>query len=298
VDGQTCYVRVRAFNGTQWSNWQADQFHLNSVPSAPSGLTPSDLMGVTSATPALTHVNASDNESDPLTYDYEVFEDSLLTILVAQADNQPQGSGSSSWTVSPSLTDETVYYWRTRAFDGYEDGAWSPAASFWVNSNNSAPAAFNLLTPADSLLVSDPLPTFTWSASSDADLYDTVSYSFILGVDTTTGLSDTVFTAVDSLAMGTEYLWKVLAVDKFGGVTQSTETFLLSTLTPGDANGDGVTNVGDAVFLINYVFRDGPPPDPFKAGDANSDCAVNVGDAVFLINYIFRDGPAPEPGCA
>ena len=63
----------------------------------------------------------------------------------------------------------------------------------------------------------------------------------------------------------------------------------------GDANGDDQINVGDAVLLINYVFKGGPAPDPIKAGDANCDGQVNVGDAVYLINYVFRGGP--EPSC-
>lgn len=61
----------------------------------------------------------------------------------------------------------------------------------------------------------------------------------------------------------------------------------------GDANGDGAINVGDAVYIISYVFRGGPAPSPPTAGDANCDGNVNVGDAVYLISYIFRGGPAP-----
>jgi hypothetical protein len=61
----------------------------------------------------------------------------------------------------------------------------------------------------------------------------------------------------------------------------------------GDANGDGNLNIGDAVFVINYVFRGGPAPAPVYAGDANCDGKVNVGDAVYMVNYIFRGGPAP-----
>lgn len=61
----------------------------------------------------------------------------------------------------------------------------------------------------------------------------------------------------------------------------------------GDANGDGQPNVGDAVFLINYVFKEGDAPDPLKAGDANCDGQTNVGDAVYLIAYVFKGGPAP-----
>jgi hypothetical protein len=61
----------------------------------------------------------------------------------------------------------------------------------------------------------------------------------------------------------------------------------------GDANGDDDINVADAVFLIGFVFNDGPPPEPSQAGDANCDGQANIADAVFLINYIFRSGPQP-----
>jgi len=63
--------------------------------------------------------------------------------------------------------------------------------------------------------------------------------------------------------------------------------------TPGDANGDGDANVGDAVYLINYVFKSGPEPLCMEEGDANGDTQVNVGDAVYLINFVFKNGPAP-----
>lgn len=65
----------------------------------------------------------------------------------------------------------------------------------------------------------------------------------------------------------------------------------------GDANGDGSANVGDAVFLINFVFKGGPSPNPEKIGDANCDGGVNVGDAVYLINFVFKGGPAPCETC-
>jgi hypothetical protein len=62
----------------------------------------------------------------------------------------------------------------------------------------------------------------------------------------------------------------------------------------GNPNGDNDVNVGDAVFMINYVFREGPPPDPWWLGDANCDGTLNVGDVVFLIAAAFRYGPQPE----
>ncbi|MCK5125497.1 MAG: putative Ig domain-containing protein [candidate division Zixibacteria bacterium] len=66
---------------------------------------------------------------------------------------------------------------------------------------------------------------------------------------------------------------------------------------PGDANIDGAVNIGDAVYIINYVFRGGPAPVFMNWADANADCAVNVADAVYLINFIFRGGLSPVLGC-
>ena len=68
--------------------------------------------------------------------------------------------------------------------------------------------------------------------------------------------------------------------------------------TCGDANDDDGVNVGDAVYVIAYVFSGGPPPPIMCQGDANGDDDVNVGDAVYLIAYVFKGGPAPvEPCC-
>ena len=65
----------------------------------------------------------------------------------------------------------------------------------------------------------------------------------------------------------------------------------------GDANGDAATNVGDAVQIINYVFKGGVAPEPLISGDPNCDLNCNVGDAVYLINYVFKGGTAPCEGC-
>jgi len=61
----------------------------------------------------------------------------------------------------------------------------------------------------------------------------------------------------------------------------------------GDANADMAVNVGDAVYMIAYVFKSGPPPVPVDGGDANCDGNPNVGDAVYLIAYVFKGGPPP-----
>ena len=61
----------------------------------------------------------------------------------------------------------------------------------------------------------------------------------------------------------------------------------------GDASGDDLIDVGDVVYLINYLFKSGPAPNPLVSGDANSDGMVDVGDVIYLINYLFKAGPEP-----
>ncbi len=64
-------------------------------------------------------------------------------------------------------------------------------------------------------------------------------------------------------------------------------------LTPGDANGDDITNVGDVVKIVAYLERGGSVPVPWECADADGNGSVQMADAVYLINYIFRHGPPP-----
>ncbi len=85
----------------------------------------------------------------------------------------------------------------------------------------------------------------------------------------------------------------IYLADYYGFMTFSFESDIIC----GDANGDGGVNVGDAVYVIQYVFSGGPPPDPECSGDANGDGSTNIGDGVYVISYIFKGGPAPVLDC-
>jgi hypothetical protein len=82
------------------------------------------------------------------------------------------------------------------------------------------------------------------------------------------------------------------------------EAYYCPPFVCGDANADEIVNVSDAVYIINYVFAGGDPPNPTDAGDTNCDAATNVSDAVWIINHIFTGGNPPcdmdgdgEPDC-
>ena len=63
----------------------------------------------------------------------------------------------------------------------------------------------------------------------------------------------------------------------------------------GDANGDDNINILDITFLINYLYKSGPAPDPMDAANVNNDAGVNLLDVTYLINYIYKSGS--EPSC-
>ncbi|MGB2990078.1 MAG: FG-GAP-like repeat-containing protein [Candidatus Zixiibacteriota bacterium] len=101
-------------------------------------------------------------------------------------------------------------------------------------------------------------------------------------------------TSVDSLIIrwpsGTVQKLTSLPVDTLLTITES-------ALIRGDANGDGVVNIGDVVFLVAYLYKNGPAPNPLWVGDANSDGIVNIGDVVYLVSYLYKGGPPPcSPG--
>jgi hypothetical protein len=70
--------------------------------------------------------------------------------------------------------------------------------------------------------------------------------------------------------------------------------YIILAVKYGDANGDNKVSVADVVYLINYLFKGGSPPNPFIKGDANGDGKVSTADVVYLINYLFKGGPPPH----
>jgi hypothetical protein len=61
----------------------------------------------------------------------------------------------------------------------------------------------------------------------------------------------------------------------------------------GDVNGDGEINMADVVYLVNYLFVEGPEPQPWQSGDVNCDGAVDISDVIYLVNYLFINGLPP-----
>jgi hypothetical protein len=80
-------------------------------------------------------------------------------------------------------------------------------------------------------------------------------------------------------------------------------TFELSecveTFVRGDANGDQVLDISDAISVLNVLFLGKGELLCRDAADANDDGQVDISDAITLLAYLFTGGelpPGTEPG--
>ncbi len=67
----------------------------------------------------------------------------------------------------------------------------------------------------------------------------------------------------------------------------------------GDTNGDRRLDIGDAIYLLGYLFAGSDPPacsEPYDCADANGDGKIDIGDAIYLLQYLFAGGPLPGGG--
>jgi hypothetical protein len=64
--------------------------------------------------------------------------------------------------------------------------------------------------------------------------------------------------------------------------------------TCGDANSNGLVNVLDITFIINYLYKHGASPNPIQIADVNSSGMINALDVTYLINYLYKHGPTPN----
>jgi hypothetical protein len=61
----------------------------------------------------------------------------------------------------------------------------------------------------------------------------------------------------------------------------------------GDVNLDGEVDLSDALYLLNYLYQEGPPPACKEGLLIDEDNIGTISDVIFLLNYLFLGGPEP-----
>ncbi len=227
MDDVHYYWRVRSVDNEDsasvWSNsWS---FWLNIENDSPemvlSGFTPTDSITVSSLTPTLSWNAANDidfsDTPNKLRYSVAVSSDTMFNEIIF---SDTTGFGKNS-VGTGTLLDESIYFWRVMSMD--DEGLvsdWSETQVFIINQKLDPPTVFELNSPVNGVDTLTVNPVFSWTSSSDSDLFDQVYYRFNLSQDSLfTNLlydevisNDTTLAIEETLSTG-DYFWKVLAID-------------------------------------------------------------------------------------
>ncbi|MBP7149090.1 MAG: immune inhibitor A [Acidobacteria bacterium] len=209
-------------------------------PGPPAAHSPAEGETVSEVRPTLVIDNAFDPQSDPLTYNFEVYADPGLTNLVAQVPSVAEGEPRTTWAIDTDLADNHGYWWRCRASDGAAQGPWMAPASFVVTTANSAPTVPEIVGPANGTQLWGPDSTLTWYPSSDANPGDSITYDLAIDDDGAFGSPEIDETGIappsgpmlapaetitvtlgdlagfENLQSGHMYYWRLRALDQRG----------------------------------------------------------------------------------
>jgi len=62
----------------------------------------------------------------------------------------------------------------------------------------------------------------------------------------------------------------------------------------GDANDDGQLDVGDPIFILNFLFANGKRPACLDSADIDDSGDLTIGDPIYLLQYLYSGGPEPK----
>ncbi len=159
-------------------------------------------------------------------------------------------------------------------------------------SQGSAPVISNL-GPADPYSFTDSTNTLSFSVTAASGL-DSLEVWLVRPGSDTLLLRRSFSPGMTSYNWSSPYTWtdndcgfnylSIYVRDKAGVVIYQPEAKILSIASE-------ISQLTNAVDLINYIYRGGPAPDPLLSGDTNCDGIVDIGDPIYIIDNIFRGGP-------
>ncbi|SYZ71843.1 hypothetical protein TRIP_C10042 [Candidatus Zixiibacteriota bacterium] len=99
-----------------------------------------------------------------------------------------------------------------------------------------------------------------------------------------------------STALGTDsvFYWRYRTWDgsSWSDFSHTFAAYVVGNIC-GDLDNTGSMTILDVAFLIRYLYKSGPPPNPPALADINGDGSVDILDCTYLINYIYKGGSAP-----
>ncbi len=256
---------------------------VNHAPTTPTPNTPIGGAVVATGAPALTWVNSTDAESEPISYDVELYGDDTDGPPLQSATVAETAGGTTAWTPA-TIAENTHGQWRVRARDGHPNGLspWSAFARFLVDVQNDAPGVPLLLKPAQSDVVpirrpglsvldvrdpEDDAVEMVFELAADADFTSMVWTSQPVPMNPMA--VTTMAAAGVDLAWGKDYFARVKAQDVRGAVSAWSEVHHFRVVanvpptTPTFTNACVATAYKDqaptAIVVGNVIDHEGEP---------------------------------------
>jgi len=194
--------------------------------------------------------------------------------------------------------DDTLHLaWLTADTVGFEDfyGAFLflDASVFTATSDTTADTSYHATEPFGAHVLTNPTQLYPFGGYNDDSLFKYMSTpGYSIESDSAQDMN-IVMSFIEELApnpatvIGLHY---ALIVTDQGLDSLYAIASMLKHAQPGDANGDGSITVSDVIYVVNYLFKNGPDP-WFNYSDANGDGSITVSDVIYLVNYLFKNGP-------
>ena len=181
----------------------------------------------------------------------------------------------------------------------------APDSSDWVVSISTDETPPTVPEDLDATPVSDRTIELTWTEASDPEsgISGYRIYRDEAFVASVPGLQSSFLDS--DLEELTEYSYTVSAVNGDGLEGDRSDPAVVATTLPtpsfvrGDANADGWLDISDAVTILLFRFA-GRTVTCMDAVDADDDSLTDLADAIWVLNRLYRLGdppPSPYPGC-
>ncbi len=279
-------------------------------PTAPVLLDPIAGAEITEVSPDLLVQNATDPQNEVLLYDFEVYEDQAMTILVTSRFGVNEAQvGQTFWKVDLQLNEDQEYWWTARANDPWTAGPWAPAESFVLNEFNDGPDAPELVYPIDGEVVTVLQPTLEWTQVVDPN-GDVITYDVVVYADDAVTVVAEAFNVADSgsststwmvdvaLVDDSDYWWTARAVDDEGlaGPWAEAEPFFLTTENGAPGNPVFVDPLdGDQIDAISPTLTATEVTDP-EGGEVEYEFEIDQVGTFDSIDHRMTTVPATNSG--
>lgn len=191
--------------------------------------------------PILSVHHSLDPDQDNLIYHFEIYNDALLTNLIAQTD-----SSSPEWVVTPSLNDHSWYYWRVQNEDEHGGvSEWMNPALLYVNDNNvDDPPDITLDEPENNMYLNTGSVSIKWEdrdpdSNAQISLYydtDSAGEDGVLIADSIyedlDGNDDTFVWDIEGIPDGTYYIYAVIEDETSSSASYSTAAITIDRVPP------------------------------------------------------------------